>query len=118
MELKEFIKATITTIAESIEELNDEIGDKVMVNPKNIDMIDRDGRNDKLVSVLAYGAQGNIKDARLIQEIEFNLAISEAKVNDAGGGLNIKVFSAEVNKGNAKQNANTVKFTIPVAFLK
>lgn len=113
MELKEFIKATITTIAEAIEELNDELSDKVVVNPHNARMLDKDSQTDKLVCIL----EGK-NNERLIQYIEFNLTISDVSERTSGGGLVISVFKADVNGKKGTENNNTVKFSIPVAFLK
>lgn len=36
MELKNFIKGTITAISESVTELNEELSDKIAVSPSNV----------------------------------------------------------------------------------
>lgn len=119
MELKEFIKATITAIAESVEELNNELKEKAIVNPKEVRMLNDSSQTDRLLHVLEYGhAVGSINDGRLVQDIEFNLAITEAQRNEKGAGIRIEVISAGVNNKKEIENINTVKFSIPVAFLK
>ena len=117
MELKEFIKATITAIAESVEELNNEIADKVVVNPKHIGFLDESyGRSDKLVEVIERNNNNKITKGYIIQDVEFNLVITEVKKNEKGTGLSIEVFNAKINTKKGTENTNTVKFSIPVAF--
>ncbi len=120
MELKEFIKGTITAIAESVEELNLDLKDQVEVNPKGVHSLgDCKTTTDVLVNVLEYH-EGTItpKWCTLIQNIEFNLVITEAKSNQKGGGLRIEVFSAGVNTKKEIENMNTVKFSIPISLKK
>ena len=118
MELKEFIKATITAIAESIDELNGELEGKAVVNPKSVDLVNKHAHNDSLIYVLRYGAHDNIADGRLIKEVEFNLVVSDAVKTKKGVSLNVNIASAGIANTKGGENVNTVKFSIPVAFMK
>jgi hypothetical protein len=110
MELKEFIKATITAISESIEDLNKKLENKANINPKSVNMLDRSGKSqtDRLINVLGYGKDG-VPYGSLIQYVEFNLAITEAKEKEKGGGIRIEVINAGVNSKKEIENINTVK---------
>jgi hypothetical protein len=113
MELKEFIKGTITAISQSIEELNKEHGDKIVVNPGSLTIHSESSNKE----ILSFSRTINGKtDRSRIQDIEFNLVISEANRNEKGGGLSIEVFKAGINNKKEIENNNTVRFSIPVAF--
>ena len=84
MELKDFVKGTISDIALAIKELNDEksnIG--LLVNPNNYDQI-------KANEFLFIG------DGRLVKDVEFNLSISASDTTEAGGSLKINVLRPEL----------------------
>jgi hypothetical protein len=113
MELKEFIKATITSISESIEDLNTELNGKVVVNPGTVEIHSQSSDREILSTVKTV--DGKV-EARRVLDVEFNLVISEVKKNEKGGGLSIEVFKAGINNKKEMENHNTVKFSIPVAF--
>lgn len=118
MELKEFIKATITAVAESIDELNQEISEIATVNPKVVRPLDSQAHTDKLINAIKVRSDGYVLDGRFIQDIEFNLAVTETKSNEKGGGVILQVVNAKLKDRKKKEHVNTVKFSIPVAFLK
>lgn len=106
MELKDFIKGTITAITESVQELNNELSDSgVVVNPNW-------ARFEENISKMIYNPNG--KDRCIIQEIEFNLSITEATSANTGGGIKIAVISGGINNSDKIENFNTVKFSIPI----
>lgn len=106
MELKDFIKGTISDIALAINELNKELSDiGLTVNPK-----DASNSNNSFVRL-----NGN-DDERAIKEIEFNLSISVSDSTERGGGLKINVVSAGINKETSNCAISTVKFSIPVVY--
>lgn len=103
MELKDFIKGTISDIALAINELNEEYRDKgILVNPANCHDISK--------GVSETG------DGRLIRDIEFNLVISASNTTSAGGGLKINVLKAGIDNQINNSTLSTIKFSVPVAF--
>jgi hypothetical protein len=112
MELKDFIKSSITSIIESIEELNEELKDKgVIVAP-------RDG------GILINGSPVNpifttkLKEGRneLIYNIDFSLSVSESKSYKAGGDAKIYVIGGGLSKKAGTKSLNNIKFSIPIVF--
>lgn len=70
MELKEFIKATITSIAESVSELNVELNGKVIINPNLSDSTDTININAyPFVKNEGFGS-GDKEDSRAIVELK------------------------------------------------
>ena len=119
MELKEFIKATITAVAESIEELNEDknLVKKAIVNPKELNPLGDKTQSDKLIYRIERGL-GEDTSQRIIQDIKFNLAVTEAEETGKDGGVRLKVVDFSMNNKTELKNVNMVKFFIPVAFLK
>jgi hypothetical protein len=104
MELKDFVKGTISDIALAIKELNDEksnIG--LLVNPNNYDQI-------KANEFLFIG------DGRLVKDVEFNLSISASDTTEAGGSLKINVLKAGISNEANNSTVSTIRFSIPVVF--
>lgn len=102
MELKDFIKGTISDIAIAIKELNDEKSDiGLLVNPNNYDKI-------------VKNELSMIGDGRVTKDIEFNLSISASDTIEAGGGLKINVLKANINNETNNSTISTIKFSIPV----
>lgn len=102
MELKDFIKGTISDIAIAIKELNDEKSDMgLLVNPNNYDRIVKDEFS-------------MIGDGRIVKDIEFNLSISASDTTEAGGGIKINVLKAGINNEISNSTISAIKFSIPV----
>jgi len=102
IELKDFIKGTISDIALAIKELNEENADiGLLVNPNNYDQI----RTNE------YSLIG---DGRLVKDIEFNLSISASDTTEAGGGLKINVLKAGISNETNNSTVSTIRFSIPV----
>lgn len=101
MELKDFIKGTISDIAIAIKELNNEKSDMgLLVNPNNYDRIIKD--------------EYSIGDGRVVKDIEFNLSISASDTTEAGGGIKINVLKAGINNETSNSTVSIIKFSIPV----
>lgn len=109
MELKDFIKATITGIVSAVDELNNEFKDiGAIVDPHRARF---EGNIDKMV----YNEPGS-KFGSLIHEVEFSLTVAEMKQSSKDGGIKIKVIDAKIESATGKENLNTVKFSIPVVY--
>ncbi len=82
MELKDFIKGTISDIATAIKELNEEKSDiGLLVNPNNYDLITK-------------REYSTIGDGRIVKDIEFNLSISASDTTETGGGYKNKCLES------------------------
>lgn len=108
MELKDFIKATITGIVSAVNDLNGELQDVgAIVDPHQATF---EGSINKMI----YNPKGVTPS--LIHEVEFNLTITEMKQSKADGGLKIKVVDIGTGKATGIENTNTVRFSIPVVY--
>lgn len=105
MDLKEFIKYTISQISDAIVELND--GQQHM--PLVVNPPEAKGQ-DNVISVL-YKSWN-----RIVSPVSFHVAIKEVKDNSKGIGLSLKVVSGENKNGHAAENCTTIDFPIYVVF--
>ncbi|MCI1683794.1 MAG: hypothetical protein LKI39_14765 [Bacteroides sp.] len=102
MNLKDFIKSTISEISSAVIELkaeNESTG--LIVNPRDIG-------GPYIIGV--------VDDKREVSRIDFNLTVSEEDTIDSGGGIKINVLNAGLNNKNSNQAVNTVSFSILVAY--
>jgi hypothetical protein len=110
MDLKDFIKNTITSISTAILESQEELSEKgVIVNPEKVE-IGKSG--EKLLRSDGW---------RYVQNLEFDILVAaeEGEGSKGSGGLKVAgVFSigGDISESNKLQNSNKIKFSIPVAF--
>lgn len=110
MDLKDFIKNTITSISLAIQESQDELQDKdVIVNPEKVEI----GKNgEKLLR----------KDGwRYVQNLEFDILVGVEEKQGGDGKAELKVagifnVGGGISDTSTSQNQNRIKFNIPVAF--
>lgn len=106
MDLKEYVKSTISQLSEAVEELNDELGDKTVVNPIRPDM---SGEN-----VIIDRKNGT----RMVTDVCFELSTSI--IDNKENGAKVGIFSSIVGLGaNTVSGSNNsaiskVTFSIPV----
>lgn len=108
MELKEFIKTTITQISQGIMEAQAELeGSDMIVNPSGLAT---STNGDKYLRTDGW---------RYVQNIEINVGITafEKEGGKAGIGIVTGILSggAQTSTDNSNQIVSTVKFDIPVA---
>jgi len=112
MELKDFIKGSITSIVESIGELNEELKDKgVIIAPGDGDIL----INGNPVNPV-YTTKPKEGRRELIYNIDFNLSVTESKSYKAGGDAKIYVIGGGLSKKTGIESLNNIKFSIPVVF--
>ena len=109
MELKEFIKGTITSIVEATSELQDEFeSQSVLINPPSA----QSGGN-----VFQVGSENYT--LRRVKEVDFDVAVTTSDESSKGAKAGIKVFSAEIGgsgkKSKGTENVSRVRFSIPLA---
>lgn len=100
--LKDFVKGTISDIAEAIRELN--TGDDLVVNP-----YDRKFPNGCQEKSMA----GN---NAYISYVEFNVEVVSSKSAKNEGGITIRVLNGNIGKNQSNETSSTVRFTLPVVF--
>ena len=110
MELKDFIKNTISSISEAIVESQAELeGKGVIINPEKV-VTDKDGKK-----LLRNNGE------RYIQNLDFDILIAadEKQGVDGGGKLTVAGLlsvGGTLTDETANSINNRIKFTIPVAF--
>lgn len=107
MELKDFIKETISQIAESVNELNELMPEKLMVNPE---------------TTMGIGKIPNVETHdgyyRNVINVDFDLVLTEE--NEAGTHGKIGVFASVLSVGGATDEGtknkaeNRIRFSLPV----
>jgi hypothetical protein len=110
MDLKDFIKNTITSISLAIQQSQDELQDKdVIVNPEKVEI----GKNgEKLLRNDGW---------RYVQNLEFDILVGVEEKQGGDGIAELKVagifnIGGGASDINTSQNQNRIKFNIPVAF--
>lgn len=107
MELKDFVKATLTQIAEGIKDAQNEVDSDMLINPNGL------ASNEKGDKYLRTGGW------RYVQEIEINVGITEIEKEGekAGIGIVTGILSggAQGSSDTTNQIVSSVKFKIPVA---
>jgi len=115
MDLKEFIKESIVQVTEAIIESNEELKDKnAVVNPGRIQV-----NSD---SSQAYGRESSniTHQSRIVQKIDFDVAVVVQDEQSAGAGAKISVMSlklgadGEVNYTNKSESR--IKFAVPIIY--
>lgn len=111
MELKDFIKATITGIVSAVNELNEELKDAgAVVDPHHAKF--SGNQTDRMI----YSNPQKSMQESLIHDIEFNLTVSEMETTDGKAGVSIKVINAGISSKTGTESQNMVKFSIPVVY--
>ncbi len=109
--LEDYIKTVLTQISNAINDCNSGhvYSDRILVNPalKNAEM--RDNKNWYIV---------NTKDGTRIRvvDVEFETSLSATRNKDKEGGIAIKTLKMGISKSSNTDNANRIKFTIPIVF--
>jgi ribosome-associated protein YbcJ (S4-like RNA binding protein) len=116
MELKEFIKESLVQINQAIEESNEELKDsEAIINPKGVQINSENSQ--------AYGRQSyksDHHDYKVVQKIDFDVAVYAENDQKAGGGAKISIASisiganGEVNYTNKSESR--LRFSIPVIY--
>ena len=114
MELKDFIRESFVQIAKGIEEANEELKDtSAIINPDNVYVNGDDRKN--------YGRLSTDKNFnRIVEAVEFDVAVSAGDASEAGGKFGIKVGAIEIGANGKEQETNKaesrIKFKIPMVF--
>jgi hypothetical protein len=115
VELKEFIKQSITQISEALIETNDELQAKgVVVNPGRV-QVNSDTSQ-------AYGRLSNLNkhQTEVVQKIDFDIAVTVQDEQKAGAGAKISVLSLKLGADGSVNYANKsesrIKFIVPIIY--
>ena len=104
MELKEFIKSTITQLSEAVYELNDELKDKgVVVNPCSV--------ANSSFDTLDFGGV-------IVSSVDFDLQVNTSEVKENSGKIGILAsvvgIGASTKEGSNGNEASRIRFKLPV----
>lgn len=115
MELHEFIASTLVQIARGIEKASEELKDsKALVNPRNVAT---QGTKEKDEHIYGY-LNVHKKFYKVVQKIEFDVAVTAEKGKETKGGIGIHVGSIGVgSQGRSESNSSTVsriRFSVPM----
>ena len=110
MDLKEFINATISAIAEATSDLQEKFAkDGIIVNPPSA----QSGAD-------VYQPGSSNYTMRRVQRVVFDVAVTASTGAVGGGSGGIKVWSAEVGgkleKTSMDEKVSRVQFEIPITF--
>lgn len=116
MQLKDFIKASLTEICLAIEEANDELkGSNAVINPKGVRV---NSENSK-----SYGREDDaekFEKNRVVHKVDFDVAvsISEGETKGKSGKISIASFGIGGKNENSSSNSSVSKltFSIPVIY--
>lgn len=128
MDLKDFIKETITQIGESIVEIQEHFNDKnidAIVNPREIEKSNNSNYPAQYktthttgITIETIKTETKKNAPRIVDNIEFDVAVTVEQDDKKGVGGKLKVFGAgigaEANQVNKLANVSTVKFKIPL----
>lgn len=110
MDLKDFIKNTVSSISEAIKESQEDLKeDGVIINPEKME-IGKTG--EKLLRSDGW---------RYVQNLDFDIMVGVEDKEGTKGGGQLKVagivsIGGSLSDESHTQNQNRIKFTIPVAF--
>jgi len=110
MDLKDFIKNTISSISQAIEESQEELKEKgVIINPEELGT-DKDGNK----ALMKNGS-------RYVQNLDFDVLLVVEDKQEVGGKGELKVaglfnLGGGASDENISKNHNRIKFTLPIAF--
>jgi Trypsin-co-occurring domain 2 len=102
MDLKDFIKNTLRSVCEAVEEL--QVDGKPYYNPTFRFHVDQD---KDIRGILSHGSYN-------YSFVEFDVAVTTEKSGDLKGKAGIAVISADLSGKLSQQDASRIKFTIPV----
>lgn len=109
MDIKDFVKESLIQIAESINEVNKELGERSTYIPSG------DINGEGVLFTVIKG-----KETRHFLKIEFDLAVtvSQEQNTSGGGGLSIASFAnmgVKSEDKDGKEEISRIKFMIPMA---
>jgi len=106
MKLREFIAETLIEIQQGVN--------------KAISRRDEENLPGRISPIFSGPADETLDWTRLVEKVEFDVAVTEGRSAEAGGEGGLEVLSVKVGgKGSVKQEHNTVnriKFSVPVLY--
>ena len=116
MELKDFITESLVQINLAIEESNEKLKDSTaIINPGKIQINSEESQ--------AYGRESSKiihQDKRVVQKVDFDVAVYAQNDKKAGGGAKISIASISIGGDgeiiNSNKSESRLKFSIPVIY--
>ena len=119
MELKDFIKSSLCQIAEAILEASEELAKTdAVVNPTR--MMAHTDSSQAYGRTLADGEISKLEGTRIVEKIEFDVAVTTEASTQVGGGIKISIASVGLKTAGTVEDKATadsrIKFSIPMVF--
>lgn len=115
MDLKDFIKQSIIQVTEAILESNEELkGTGAVVNPGKV-QVNSDASQ-------AYGREStkNLHNNRVVQKLDFDVAVIAVDEQSAGAGAKISVMSVTLGADGSinytNKSESRIKFSVPIIY--
>lgn len=106
MKLREFIAETLVEIQQGV--------------AKAIDRRDQEGLAGRISPIFSDPNDKDLDWTKLIEKVEFDVAVTVSRAGEATGGGAIEVFTAKISgRGSFKEehsSVNRIKFSVPVLF--
>jgi len=109
MEIKDFIKGSLTEIVDAIIEFNEDMADKNIFVPSSNLYVNQDKFQ------YARDKNGN---PHLIRDVEFDISVNVSEGKDGGGKFSLQIAGVNLSAGKNNERNNTainrMKFSIPI----
>lgn len=114
MELQDFIAGTLVQIARGVENAAEQLkGSKAIVNPRNVST-QGGNRPDNIYGYLSTEK----KFFKVVQRIEFDVAVTAEKGKETKGGIGIQVGSIGIGSQGRSESTNStisrIRFSVPM----
>jgi hypothetical protein len=119
MELKDFVKESIVQVSKGIDEANKDLDElDAMVNPMYVTMNSDSAQSYGRTSTRDSGYSD--ADSRVIQKVDFDIAVTIEKGEEASAGAKISIASfalgADAKTDSNNKSQSRIKFSLPVVF--
>jgi len=109
MEIKDFIKGSLTEIVDAIIEFNEDMDDKNVFVPSSNFTVNKDNFQ------YAYDKKGK---PYLIRDVEFDISVNVSEGKDDKGKFSLQIAGVNLSAGKSNEINNTainrMKFSIPI----
>ncbi len=117
MELKDFIKETVSQISLAIIESNSDLrNNNVVINPKRVAV--RDNEHDNIYGFMLDPDETD-QYRRPVHQISFNVAVTSSEVKGKNGKIGINVAGIGMNRNGTSEskedNYSHLSFKLPIA---
>lgn len=115
MELKDFVRETLSEIASGVAEAQAE-QQGALINPR----IKSQESSDSKIALAEDGAGRGIQGGRILDYVEFDIAVTVDKNTETKGKISVLFGALNLSSGGASENKDSstskVRFKVPISF--